>query len=191
MAALFGRCLLRAGNIMMRPTAIASGLTVSSMLLAPASPSLCAAAAASPLQPPNGNSPSSPLGPLADLIPTSLPGPLSGMVDLSPLQLQVLGVSGLTGYTAGFALKRAFRVFVFTSGCIFMGLQTLVQNGLITVHWEEIERRLALLADLNGDGKVDEKDVKSGYDRMVAYLSAGAPSVGGFGTGFFLGLRSS
>jgi uncharacterized membrane protein (Fun14 family) len=191
MAALFGRCLLRAGNIMLRPTAIASGLTVSSMMLAPASPSLCAAAAASPPQPPNGNpSASSPLGPLADFLPASLPGPLSGMVDLSPLQLQVLGVSGLTGYTAGFALKRAFRVFVFTSGCIFMGLQTLAQNGLVTVHWEEIERQLILLADVNGDGKVDQKDMQQASDKLQAYLSAGLPSAGSFGVGMLAGLRS-
>lgn len=190
MAALLGRCLLRAGNALMRPTAIASGLTVSSMLLAPSSPSLCAAAAASPPQPPNGNSSSSPLGPLADLIPTSLPEPLAGMVDMSPLQFQVLGVSGLTGYTAGFALKRAFRVFVFTSGCIFMGLQTLAQNGLVTVHWEEIERRLMLLADVNGDGRVDEKDMQVANDKLQAYLSAGLPSAGSFGVGMLAGLRS-
>ena len=112
------------------------------------------------------------------------------MVDMSALQVQVLGVSGLTGYTAGFALKRAFKVFIFTTGCMFMGLQTLAQNGLVTVHWEEIEHRLLLLADYNGDGKVDEKDMQLASDKLQAYLSAGLPSAGSFGVGMMAGLRS-
>ena len=50
-------------------------------------------------------------------------------------QMQLLGVSGISGYTAGFAVKRTFRVLIFTTGCIFIGLQSLASNGLISVHW--------------------------------------------------------
>ena len=122
------------------------------------------------------------------MLPGSLPLPPIG--DLSGLQLQMLGVSGLTGYTAGFALKRTFKVFVFTTGCIFMGLQTLAQHGLITVHWNEFERRIATTLDANGDGKVDSLDMQLQSDKLQAYLSAGLPSAGSFSVGLLAGLRS-
>lgn len=104
--------------------------------------------------------------------------------------MQVLTVSGLTGYTAGFAVKRTVKVFVFTTGCIFMGLQVLAQNGLITVHYDEMERLLQRAADLNNDGKVDGSDIAKGGDQLQAYLSAGLPSAGSFSAGFLVGLRS-
>ena len=102
----------------------------------------------------------------------------------------MLGVSGLTGYTAGFAVKRTFKVFIFTAGCIFIGLQSLAHNKLITVHWDEMERRLQSVADLNADGLVDAKDLASGNDALQAYLAAGLPSAGSFSAGFLVGLRS-
>ena len=106
----------------------AAGLTLVPALLAP-QPAHCAAASSTGL-------------------PAGLP---AGLPDISTLQLQVVGVSGVTGYTAGYAAKRAFKVFIFTSGCIFMGLQTLAQNGLITVHWEEMQKKMLSTLDMNGD----------------------------------------
>ena len=105
-------------------------------------------------------------------------------------QLEVVGISGLTGYTTGYAAKRAVKVLFFTAGCIFMGLQALAHNGLITVHWDEMEKRVQSLGDLNNDGKVDSADLKMGNDQLQAYLSAGLPSAGSFSAGFLLGLRS-
>ena len=71
-----------------------------------------------------------------------------------------------------------------------MGLQTLAQNGLITVHWDEFEQKLAKLADINGDGKLDQKDLDATSDKLTAYLSAGLPSAGSFSVGMLAGLRS-
>ena len=102
----------------------------------------------------------------------------------------MFGVSGLTGYTAGYAIKRTFKVFVFTAGCIFLGLKSLESNGLITVHWTEVEKRIQSLGDLNADGHFDAKDLQVGSDQMQAYLSAGLPSAGSFSTGFLIGMRS-
>ena len=82
------------------------------------------------------------------------------------------------------------QVFVFTAGCIFVGLQSLASNGLITVHWDRMEKRLHSLGDFNQDGTVDEKDLKTGYDQLQAYLSAGLPSAGSFSAGFLWGMRS-
>jgi len=105
-----------------------------------------------------------------------------GVADVSALQMQMLGVSGVSGYTAGFAIKRAFKVLVFTTGCIFMGLQTLAQNGLITVHFDEIEKRMQSVAD--------PAALQSSQDQLQAYLAAGLPSATTFSAGFVMGLRS-
>ena len=170
-----------------RPAAVvASGAA----LLAPAEPSLCLWGSSKKEEPPPPPPPPSPppTSSFGDLMPSTLPlGPLG---EMTGVQAQVAGVSGITGYTAGFALKRTFKVFVFTTGCIFMGLQTLAQNDLITVHWDQMEKKLLLMGDLNGDGVTDSKDLQVGSDQLQAYLSAGLPSAGSFSAGLLLGLRS-
>ena len=163
---MFARRLLAASR---RPLLAATSAAVSA-----GGASACAACAAAP-------------GDAGGAMPMGLP---TGLPDVSALQVQMLGVSGLTGYTAGYAVKRTFKVFVFTTGCIFMGLQSLASNGLITVHWEQIEKRLQSLGDLNGDGVFDATDLNSGSEQMQAYLSAGLPSAGTFSAGFLMGLRS-
>ena len=79
----------------LRPTsaAVGVGLTLTSSLLMPSPPALCAAAAAGSSAG-SGSGASSPLGPLSDFIPSQIQ-------EMSTLQAQMLGVSGLTGYTAG------------------------------------------------------------------------------------------
>ena len=143
------------------------GSALAAALLQQPAPSRCANAAAASGSP----------------LPTSIG-------DVSALQMQMAGVSGLTGYTAGFAAKRAFRVFVFTAGCVVAGLQTLAYHKLITVHWDLIEERLNSCLDLNADGTVNQRDLLLGNEKLQAYLAAGLPSAGGFSAGFLLGLRS-
>ena len=128
--------------------------------------------------------------PLGLPMPTSLPFDMSMLQDVSTLQVQMLTVSGLTGYTAGFAIKHTMRVFVYTGGCIFMGLQALAQNGLITIHWDEMDRRLKSAVDLDKDGKVSATDLQAASDKLQAYLQAGLPNAGTFSVGFLMGLRS-
>ncbi len=121
-------------------------------------------------------------------------GTLSSLLGSSPqlstAQLQLAGVSGLSGYTAGFAIKRTFRVLVFTTGCIFVGLQGLASNGLITVHWDRMEQSLKTLADLDASDSLDSGGLVKSADRLETYLRAGIPSAASFSAGFLLGLRS-
>lgn len=173
--------LLRSGGA----AAAATGLCAAQLMPSANETALCfswgggggSAAAAPKPPPPPPAPPPAPLG-------------LPGLPDVTGLQLQMAGVSGLTGYTAGFAVKRTFKVFVFTSGCIFLGLQCLANNGLIDVHWDRIQQRINGLADLNHDGLVDGRDLQSAQDDLQAYLSAGLPSAGAFSAAFLLGLRS-
>ena len=81
-------------------------------------------------------------------------------------------------------------MFLFTAGTIFIGLHALAHNKLITVHYDEMEKRLRTFADIDQDGKINPKDLQRGSDQLQAYLAAGLPSAGTFGVGFLLGLRS-
>lgn len=106
-----------------------------------------------------------------------------GLPEITPLQLQFAGVSGLAGYTAGYAIKRAFRVVIFTTGVCFMGLQTLAHNDLITIHWDKMEEKFNSVA-------LDNGSLEEVNDKVQAYLAAGLPSGAAFTTAFVLGLRS-
>ena len=101
-----------------------------------------------------------------------------------------LGVGGFAGYAAGFAIKRAAQVVVFTTGCLFIGMQVMANHGYVTVHWDKIEKDWKGGLDKNGDGKVDTSDFGSQYDQVVKVLESGVPGAAGFSAGFLLGLRS-
>ena len=57
------------------------------------------------------------------------------------------------------------------------------------INHESIEARLKTAADLNNDGKIDAQDLAIAQAKGLEILQFGVPSVGGFGTGFALGLR--
>jgi uncharacterized membrane protein (Fun14 family) len=101
-----------------------------------------------------------------------------------------LGVGGFAGYAAGFAIKRAAQVVVFTTGCLFIGMQVMANHGYVTVHWDKIEKDWKGGLDSNADGKVDSNDFSSQYDQVVKVLESGVPGAAGFSAGFLLGLRS-
>ena len=57
------------------------------------------------------------------------------------------------------------------------------------INHESIEARLKTAADLNNDGKINAQDLAIAQAKGLEILQFGVPSVGGFGTGFALGLR--
>lgn len=100
------------------------------------------------------------------------------------------GLSGFCGYAAGFAVKRAAQVVIFTTGCMFVALQVMANHGYVTVHWDRLEKEWKGQLDVDGDGSVTSKDLNSTYVRLVSLLDAGLPGAAGFSTGFLFGLRS-
>ena len=66
-----------------------------------------------------------------------------------------LSFGSVTGFAAGFALKKAGKVVVVVVGSIFCGLQGLVYLEFIEVHWEKIaavfDEKVGSV-DLNGVG---------------------------------------
>lgn len=109
---------------------------------------------------------------------------------VKPEYLTECGVGGFAGYAAGFALKRAAQVVIFTTGCLFIGMQVMANHGYITVHWEKIDKDWRGGLDTNGDGEVMAKDMHTQYEQLVQVLESGVPGAAGFSAGFILGLRS-
>lgn len=121
----------------------------------------------------------------------SAAGSADGFLELvKPEYLTECGVGGFAGYAAGFALKRAAQVVIFTTGCLFIGMQVMANHGYITVHWEKIEKDWRGKLDTNGDGEVSHADMHSQYEQLVNVLESGVPGAAGFSAGFILGLRS-
>jgi len=112
------------------------------------------------------------------------------MMESIPVPVQAAGLSGVSGYTAGFAAKRAFKVLVFTAGCFFITMQVMASNGFITVHFDRLEGAFNDTFDLNGDGKADGVDAQEAQTRMKKRLEAGVPCAASFSAGFLFGLRS-
>ena len=103
------------------------------------------------------------------------------------------------GYFSGLALKKVGKVASVTLGLGFLGLQTLAYNGYIEVHHEKLQQEVEKLLDRNNDGVVDADDVKSVLEDVRKVAGFGLDgngdkkllaSGGGFGMGFYGGLRS-
>ncbi|KAL7506277.1 hypothetical protein ACHAXN_003573 [Cyclotella atomus] len=102
------------------------------------------------------------------------------------------------GYISGLALKKLGRIASVSLGMAFLGLQSLAYSGYIDVNHQKIAGEVEKLLDRNQDGKVDVEDVKGVIEevRKVAEYGLGsgegglAVSGGGFGLGFYGGLRS-
>lgn len=91
------------------------------------------------------------------------------------------------GICSGVALKKATRAAAATVGLVFVGLQALNYLGYITIDYSRVQKDAQKLVDVNGDGKVDSKDLYSLWDKVKDVLSYQLPQAGSFSTGFALG----
>lgn len=89
-----------------------------------------------------------------------------------------------------------------TLGATFLGLQTLAYHGYIDVHHDKLRKQVEEALDRNNDGIVDGQDIKSILKDVQKVAGFGLSeededgtkslmaSGGGFGLGFWGGLRS-
>lgn len=105
------------------------------------------------------------------------------------------------GYFSGLALKKVGKVASITLGITFLGLQTLAYHGYIDVHHEKLQKQVEEVLDRNNDGVVDIEDLQSWVEEVRKVAGFGIEgngdndktllaSGGGFGMGFYGGLRS-
>ncbi len=99
-----------------------------------------------------------------------------------------LGVSGCVGVCCGVAFKRIGKGIAFAIGLTFTGLQTLSYFGYIKIDYNKVARDANKVLDVNADGKLDGKDIQDLVVRGKTILGSQLPSVGGFCSGFAIGL---
>lgn len=114
-------------------------------------------------------------------------------IDLESLSLAA-GVGIVPGFCAGFALRKVGNLATFLFGGVFFMFQMAAYKGYVTIHWEEVEKDLSDLFDLDNDGKVGKLDTEISEENMQNVLSILTHNtngtLGGFAGGFFLGWRS-
>mmetsp|Transcript_8897 Transcript_8897/g.21888 ORF Transcript_8897/g.21888 Transcript_8897/m.21888 type:complete len:201 (-) Transcript_8897:400-1002(-) len=105
-----------------------------------------------------------------------------------PHMAGALTLGGLAGYCTGATVRVFGRGASILFGLTFIGLQTASYYGFVTVHWQRVEQAFIKMADLDGDGKLDEEDLE-GWVSTANQLITHNFTLGGFGVGFLAGLR--
>eukprot|EP00469_Lotharella_globosa_P006679 CAMPEP_0167787204 /NCGR_PEP_ID=MMETSP0111_2-20121227/9269_1 /TAXON_ID=91324 /ORGANISM="Lotharella globosa, Strain CCCM811" /LENGTH=176 /DNA_ID=CAMNT_0007678773 /DNA_START=109 /DNA_END=639 /DNA_ORIENTATION=- len=100
-----------------------------------------------------------------------------------------LTLGGISGVCAGYATKTVAKQVAYGIGLFFIGVQILAYNGIITVPWENVEKKLKEAADLDGDGDVDADDLLIVWKKVKHVLSYGLPNAAGFVGGFMVGIK--
>ncbi|ESL08319.1 hypothetical protein TRSC58_03980 [Trypanosoma rangeli SC58] len=100
-----------------------------------------------------------------------------------------MSVCGMVGVAVGVAAKRLTQDALYGAGLAVFVLQSLSYLGYIQINWKKVESDLNQVMDANADGKVDGKDLKVYFDRLVKFASKGLGDVGAFAAGFITGAR--
>jgi len=92
-----------------------------------------------------------------------------------------LGFGGAAGLVVGYAAKKVTKVVALLLGLLFIVLQVLVYNELISVNWGAVQHTAQQVwTDPHGATLAD---------RAWAIVTANLPFGGGFVTGFVLGFK--
>jgi len=90
-------------------------------------------------------------------------------------------LGGLLGFSAGFAMKKVGKVFVFGIGALFVIIQLLASSGYLNVNWTKISQKSE--PHLTKEGQ--KKMVKS----FFSLLTHDFPLKAGLVSGFILGWK--
>ena len=105
--------------------------------------------------------------------------------------LSQMGMGSFFGLTSGYALKKIGKMAAFGTGCVFMLLQGLAYNGLIEIHWGAVQDKAKAALDLDGDGKLDAKDLVELWKRYLKPMfTYHLPGAVGFPLGFVVGFKN-
>jgi len=96
------------------------------------------------------------------------------------------GVSLIAGAAVGAAVKAAVKMSLAIAGGAFLFLKLLESQGMVTVNYKTLQKKIIAVLDQNGDGTLDSKDLEAAHKKFLASASVGLPSASGFATGFAL-----
>eukprot|EP00033_Pygsuia_biforma_P001647 GCRY01001849.1.p1 GENE.GCRY01001849.1~~GCRY01001849.1.p1 ORF type:complete len:137 (-),score=8.55 GCRY01001849.1:170-580(-) len=95
----------------------------------------------------------------------------------------------LTGFCAGVACRKIGKAAAFSIGVGFMGLQYLQHKGFIVIRWGRVNEILISKLDQNGDGQIDQADLKTVSKGFFEIMKKNLPASSGFAGGFALGVK--
>jgi uncharacterized membrane protein (Fun14 family) len=92
-----------------------------------------------------------------------------------------LTFGGVAGFAAGYAVKKIGRFVAVILGLIFILVQVLASTGYISIDWTRVQKDTEPL--------LQQDNVKSAWDAMLAVLTNNLPFGASFTAGFLLGIR--
>ena len=105
-------------------------------------------------------------------------GEVELMDTLSPLAYQ-LGIGGVGGFIAGYALKKFLKIVAIIVGLFILALVYLGYSGIISINYSALGDSVSGALGLTGQAA-----------EWVAPIIAHLPFAGAFGVAFFLGFKT-
>lgn len=99
-------------------------------------------------------------------------------MDKVAVVLATLGIGGVLGWSSAHAVKTVGKMLAILLGVVFIMLQVLAYYGLADIHWHKMAEHYPSAVAL-----------KHGASVMWKILTYNLPFTGGFGGGFWLGIK--
>eukprot|EP00039_Didymoeca_costata_P019154 m.336439 g.336439 ORF g.336439 m.336439 type:complete len:249 (+) comp17852_c0_seq1:110-856(+) len=94
------------------------------------------------------------------------------------------------GFCMGFAAKKSLKIVAVGLGGILLCVQALSYNGYVQTKWDQVSGDFVSWLDVNGDGKIDSKDVNELFHKATKVVGYNMPVGSGWVAGWIFGLRS-
>ncbi|KAJ8656019.1 hypothetical protein O0I10_008241 [Lichtheimia ornata] len=172
---------MRGFQASLKPLAIATATIGSSAFLK--KPVLCQQAYANipPAAPPATG--------IFDDNPGSARKPTDAEVSKSLFHTGELSFGAVLGVCTGYLIKKVGKLFALAIGAGFIFLQYMSFKGYITVHWDRLEGGYQRRLDVDKDGRVTHRDIRSHWDRFVGFLTHNIQFKSTFLVGLYTGIR--
>lgn len=103
--------------------------------------------------------------------------------------LSKLGFGGIAGICTAVCVKKLGREAAYVGGLGFICLQAMAYYGYINIDYGKVSKDVQSAIDADGDGKLTVNDFKVYWREFKKILTFNIPGMGGFSSGFLIGLR--
>ncbi|KAI7884363.1 hypothetical protein K492DRAFT_221799 [Lichtheimia hyalospora FSU 10163] len=117
--------------------------------------------------------------------PASARKPSDADVSKSLFHTGELSFGAVLGVCTGYLIKKVGKLFALAIGAGFIFLQA----RYITVHWDRLEGGYQRRLDVDKDGRVTHRDIRSHWDRFVGFLTHNIQFKSTFLVGLYTGIR--
>jgi uncharacterized membrane protein (Fun14 family) len=94
------------------------------------------------------------------------------------------------GFCMGFAIKKSLKVAAIVIGVLLTLVQLLAYTGYVNTDWSMLSKDFTEVLDANGDGVIDDEDMKIWYQKLSAVIGYNLPAGSGVLAGLVLGLKT-